>query len=62
MFRQGEILELDLPERMLRIRLAAIRENTGSFSQYELETAPSRGRSAQKRPGETAGEDPSHHT
>lgn len=62
MFRQGEILELDLPERLLRIRLAAIRENTGSFSQYELETAPSRGRSAQQRYGEMAGNDPGHQT
>ena len=53
MFRQGEILELDLPERMLRIKLAVIRENTGSFSQYELESAPSRGRSAKANQGET---------
>ncbi|MEF8833285.1 MAG: hypothetical protein V5A42_00345 [Halofilum sp. (in: g-proteobacteria)] len=62
MFRQGEILELELPDRMLRIRLAAIRENTGSFSQYELETAPSRGRGAQEKQGETAGDDPGRAT
>jgi hypothetical protein len=59
MFRQGEVLELDLPERMLRIRLATIRENTGSFSQYELETAPSRGRSAQQKNDVTADGDSS---
>lgn len=53
MFRQGEILELDLPQRMLRIRLGTIRENTGSFSQYELETAPSRGRSAREQHGDS---------
>lgn len=58
MFRQGDILELDLPETLLRIRLATIRENTGSFSQYEIETAPSRGRSAQQRPGDATGADP----
>jgi len=58
MFRQGEILELDLPERLLRVRLGAIRENTGSFSQYELEAAPSRGRSAQQRDGSTFDDDP----
>jgi len=57
MFRQGEVLELDLPERLLRIRLATIRENTGSFSQYELETAPSRGRSAQQKNDAPADED-----
>lgn len=58
MFRQGDILELDLPETLLRIRLATIRENTGSFSQYEIETAPPRGRSAQQRHGDAAGADP----
>ncbi len=62
MFRQGEILELDLPERMLRVRLATIRENTGSFSQYELENAPSRGRSAQQGNDETAGQESSRRT
>ena len=57
MFRQGEILELDLPERLLRIRLAMIRENTGSFSQYDLEIAPSCGRSAQQKKDTTADSD-----
>lgn len=62
MFRKGAILEVDLPERMLRVRLNAIRENTGSFSQYELATAPSRGRSAQQRYDETAGDEPGRQT
>lgn len=58
MFRQGDILELDLPERLLRVRLGSIRENTGSFSEYEIEAAPARGRSAQQRYGGTVDDDP----
>ncbi len=46
MFRCGETLELDLPQRRARIRLRAVRENTGAFCEFTLEPPPARGRHA----------------
>lgn len=43
MFRREEILELDLRDKMLRIRLGEIREHTGSFTQFVVIPAPKRG-------------------
>ena len=51
MFRSGEVLELELPDRYVRIRLGTIQENTGAIGAYEIRSAPPRGRRA-ARPGE----------
>lgn len=48
-FRRDEVLELDLRGRTLRIQLGARREGTGSFEQFEMVPAPTRGRSARPR-------------
>ncbi len=44
MFREGQVVELDLHERMLRFVLSELREETGAFSQYGVKPAPERGR------------------
>jgi hypothetical protein len=49
-FREGETLEIDLPERRARILLGAVAENTGSFCEYDIGSPPERGRRA-TRPG-----------
>lgn len=46
MFREGQIVELDLHERMLRLVLSELREETGAFSLYGVTPAPERGRHA----------------
>lgn len=46
MFREGQIVELDLHERMLRLMLNELREETGAFSLYGVTPAPERGRHA----------------
>lgn len=46
MFREGDVLELDLRERMLRVRLGPARESSSAFSRFELTAAPTRGRRA----------------
>jgi len=46
MFRQGETLELEVDNRLLRIRLGEVQENSGAFCQYGLTGAPARGRHA----------------
>jgi len=46
MFQRGEIVELDVRDRMLRVKLGTLRENTGSFAQFEIVPAPRRGRNA----------------
>jgi hypothetical protein len=56
MFREGQNIELDLHERMLRLTLKALREETGAFSQYGVMPAPERGRHAA---GETRFAEPS---
>lgn len=48
-FRQGEVVELDVRGRTLRVQLGARHEGTGSIEQFEMVPAPTRGRSA--RPG-----------
>lgn len=40
MFREGEAVELDLREKTLRVLLAQVHQNTGSFTQFGLEPAP----------------------
>ncbi|WP_070989461.1 hypothetical protein [Halofilum ochraceum] len=46
MFREGQIIELDLHDRMLRLVLNNLREETGAFSRYTVTPAPERGRHA----------------
>jgi hypothetical protein len=46
MFREGQIIELDLHDRMLRLVLTRLREETGAFSRYVATPAPERGRHA----------------
>lgn len=46
MFREGQVVELDLHDRMLRLMLNGLREETGAFSQYGVTPAPERGRHA----------------
>lgn len=45
-FAEGDVVELDLPERMLRARLAPARESSAAFARFRLEKPPARGRSA----------------
>lgn len=45
-FRQGEVLDLEVRGRSLRIQLGRRRDSTGSFEQFEMVPAPTRGRSA----------------
>lgn len=49
LFREGEVLELDAHDRMLRIRLGPARESSAAFTRFELSAAPPRGRSASGR-------------
>lgn len=46
MFREGQIVELDLHEQMLRLVLSELHEETGAFSRYGVMPAPPRGRHA----------------
>lgn len=46
MFSEGQIVELDLHARMLRLTLSELREETGAFSLYVVTQAPERGRHA----------------
>ncbi len=46
MFREGQVVELDLHERVLRLVLNELHEETGSFSRYGVMPAPARGRHA----------------
>lgn len=54
-FRQGEVLELEVRSRSLRIQLGARWESTGSFEQFEMVPAPMRGRSARPGGGDRGG-------
>lgn len=49
LFREGEVLELDVHDRMLRIRLGPARESSSAFTRFEVTAAPARGRSAAGR-------------
>lgn len=49
LFREGEVLELDVHGRVLRIRLGAARESSSAFTRFEVAAAPARGRSAAGR-------------
>lgn len=49
LFREGEVLELDVHDRMLRVRLGPARESSSAFTRFELTAAPARGRSAAGR-------------
>lgn len=55
LFREGEILELDVQDRVLRVRLGTARESSSAFTRFELTTAPTRGRSAASRRGKRPG-------
>lgn len=55
LFREGEILELDVQDRVLRVRLGTARESSSAFTRFELTTAPTRGRSAASRRGNRPG-------
>ena len=46
MFREGEIVEIDLHDQMLRLTLTELREETGAFSRFGVTPAPERGRPA----------------
>ncbi|MEF8833286.1 MAG: hypothetical protein V5A42_00350 [Halofilum sp. (in: g-proteobacteria)] len=46
MFREGEIVEVDLQDRMLRLTLSELHEETGAFSRFGVTPAPERGRHA----------------
>jgi len=45
-FHDGDVVEIDLPGRMVRARLAPAREHSSAFARFRLEKAPARGRSA----------------
>lgn len=46
MFREGQIVELDVHQRVLRLVLSELREETGAFSRFGVTPAPERGRHA----------------
>lgn len=50
LFREGDVLEVDLRERVLRVRLGPARESSSAFSRFELTAAPVRGRRSGSRP------------
>lgn len=45
-FHDGDVVELDLPGRMVRAKLAPAREHSSAFARFRLEKPPARGRSA----------------
>ncbi|MDZ7828319.1 MAG: hypothetical protein U5K33_02140 [Halofilum sp. (in: g-proteobacteria)] len=45
-FQDGDVVELDLPGRMVRVTLAPAREHSSAYSRFRLEKPPARGRSA----------------
>lgn len=50
-FEGGEVVELDLPGRMVRARLAPARDSSATFARFRLEKPPERGRHARDLPG-----------
>jgi len=45
-FHGGDVVELDLPERMVRVRLVPSRDSSAAYARFRLEKPPPRGRSA----------------
>jgi len=45
-FDEGDVVELDLPERVVRLRLAPSRDGSAAYARFRLEKPPARGRRA----------------